>query len=443
LSTSIKETIENGYRIFIGGCGATGRLALACEVLWRSIHGNDEMGERVIGFMAGGDIALIKSIENFEDHPEFGARQLVELGFKNGDLLIACTEGGETPYVIGVTLKAASISDQPPIFLYCNPDDILRKTAQRSREIIDNEGIKKINLTVGPMALAGSTRMQASTVLMLAVGTALLHYNSRDCIENEIREFISFWHTTDLSFLKLYIEKESAIYSDYGFVFYEADQDLAITVLTDTTERAPTFSMYPFENSQDVATKQSLCYLSLPTASTSEEAWRTLLKRAPRTLEWADNNGVTSMYRLRGYDFSRQVINRRIKVLSPAKHYFFRIARPGGNLSFDFEKLHQHLPVKSLSILGIHLFLKMVLNTHSTLVMGRLGRYESNLMTWVRPSNNKLIDRTIRYVDLLLRRQGRQCSYETIAEACFEVMEKIKTDQSIVLAVVKKLLETA
>ena len=41
--------------------------------------------------------------------------------------------------------------------------------------------------------------------------------------------------------------------------------------------------------------------------------------------------------------------------------------------------------------------LKMLLNQHSTLVMGRLGRYESNIMTWVSPNNGKLVDRAARY----------------------------------------------
>ena len=274
LSTCIRDALREGNRIFLCGCGATGRLALACEVIWRSVHGSDEVGERVIAFMAGGDIALIRSIENFEDHPEYGAQQLVELGFKSGDLLIACTEGGETPFVIGATLKAASISARAPFFLYCNPDDVLCRTVERSREIIEDARINKMNLTVGPMALAGSTRMQASTVLMLATGCALLYYNSTDCIETEIREFCAFWRDLDLSFLAAFIEKEAACYAEKSYVLYEADDALAITVLTDTTERAPTFSMYPFENAQDTVTDHSLCYLCLPTASQSADAWR-------------------------------------------------------------------------------------------------------------------------------------------------------------------------
>jgi N-acetylmuramic acid 6-phosphate etherase len=95
--------------------------------------------------------------------------------------------------------------------------------------------------------------------------------------------------------------------------------------------------------------------------------------------------------------------------------------------------------VSSLHPLFEHLLLKMLLNAHSTLLMGRLGRYESNLMTWVRPSNNKLIDRAIRYVAYLLSREGIRASYEDIAYRCFERMQGLSPDQSIVLETVASL----
>ena len=174
LKEEIHATLSGGSNIFLCGCGATGRLSLALETIWRHQHENDPlMKDRIISFMAGGDVALIHSVEKFEDYPEFGERQLRELGFKNGDLLISCTEGGETPFVIGATNAAAQISHRAPYFLYCNPDDILVKTAERSREVINDSRIEKINLSVGPMALTGSTRMQATTVLMYGVGLCL------------------------------------------------------------------------------------------------------------------------------------------------------------------------------------------------------------------------------------------------------------------------------
>ena len=55
---------------------------------------------------------------------------------------------------------------------------------------------------------------------------------------------------------------------------------------------------------------------------------------------------------------------------------------------------------------------------------GRPRRYEGNVMTWVRPSNYKLIDRTIRYVDLLTK-INIKFSYETIAKAVFDEIPKL------------------
>ncbi|MDO9579354.1 MAG: hypothetical protein Q7J06_02140, partial [Bacteroidales bacterium] len=86
-----------------------------------------------------------------------------------------------------------------------------------------------------------------------------------------------------------------------------------------------------------------------------------------------------------------------------------------------------------------HLVLKMILNTHSTLVMGRLGRYEGNVMTYVRASNNKLIDRAIRYIDLLLKDKKINLPYSTLAYILFEMIDKTPPDQPIVLSTVAEI----
>ena len=64
--------------------------------------------------------------------------------------------------------------------------------------------------------------------------------------------------------------------------------------------------------------------------------------------------------------------------------------------------------------------------------MGRMGRYESNIMTWVRPSNFKLIDRAIRYTKLLLEQENQVVEYEKIAKALFKAIENKKENTSIV-----------
>nr|NIP94264.1 SIS domain-containing protein [Akkermansiaceae bacterium] len=106
LAAAMAETLDRGRRIFLCGCGATGRLSISLETFAREGLLGDDLGERVIGFMAGGDAALVRSIERFEDYPQYGVRQLRELGFADGDLMIGITEGGETPFVIGATEEA-------------------------------------------------------------------------------------------------------------------------------------------------------------------------------------------------------------------------------------------------------------------------------------------------------------------------------------------------
>ncbi len=84
-----------------------------------------------------------------------------------------------------------------------------------------------------------------------------------------------------------------------------------------------------------------------------------------------------------------------------------------------------------------------MLNIHSTLVMGRLGRYENNLMTWVSPTNGKLVDRAIRYVRQLLANAGRtDQGHETIVRQLFAEMERLEPGDSVVLSTYRSLLRS-
>jgi N-acetylmuramic acid 6-phosphate etherase len=248
LSTQIKDTLEKGHKIFMCGCGATGRLSLVLETLYRQKFGQTH---QVISFMAGGDFALIKSVESFEDKTEYGERQLMELGFGPEDLLLASTEGGETPFVIGACQKAAAVSRRRPYFLYCNPDEVLMPIL-RSKEVIENKNIKKINLTVGPMAISGSTRMQSSTVLMLGIGMGLLYsHKDREVFDVFYKDFLHRLKLTKYEALAPLTKLEAGLYQSEKYLNYVTDPFLAISILTDTTERSPTFSLRPFENRLD------------------------------------------------------------------------------------------------------------------------------------------------------------------------------------------------
>jgi hypothetical protein len=52
----LAETLEEGRRIYLIGCGATGRLSLSLEHLWRR---RNPSSDQVRSLMAGGDVHLL------------------------------------------------------------------------------------------------------------------------------------------------------------------------------------------------------------------------------------------------------------------------------------------------------------------------------------------------------------------------------------------------
>jgi N-acetylmuramic acid 6-phosphate etherase len=425
LSKDIHETFLKGNKVFLCGCGATGRLSIALETLYRQATN----ASNVISFMAGGDVALIKSIESFEDKVSFGARQLLELGFKQGDLLISCTEGGETPFVIGATEEATKYSNNNPYFLFCNPAEILGPLVERSENVLLNERINKIELSTGPMALSGSTRMQASTVLMLAVGVALLgHGKEQELLLDDFGQIKEFLIDLDYRFLEPFIEKEASLYKEGKFINYETQSHLGISVLTDTTERSPTFSLIPFENDLDEKIHPSLCYLSLVDTKSSAAAWKAMLGRRPRVLDWIEFEGGIGLERIYGFDISSKAKRLR-KDRVGTEVSTFSIYEKDQIIHCELEGIKGYFKFPE-NVLALHLGIKVLFNAHSTLVMGRLGRYQDNMMSWVKPSNYKLIDRAARYIQKILSNRNIDESYENIIYKIFET--KINEGESII-----------
>lgn len=447
------EHLKSGGRIFLGGCGATGRLSLGLEFLCSRLSERGEFPykpSQVISLMAGGDVALIASIEKFEDFPEYGARQLEELGFNENDLFVGITEGGETPWVIGATNWASQISKHRPYFFYCNPDDVLCDLATRSKEVIENNKIKKVNLTCGPMALSGSTRLQSSTVLMIGVGMGLC-FSSAEDRKRWWSEFESAFKELSYAKMAKLCEDEAAIYERGEFSIYRCNEDYGLTVLTDTTERSPTFSLTSFENRLDEKPLASWTYLSMDVDSHERAAWMRLLGRAPRTLEWDETIERTGMTRLLGFPVGDDALSYRKALteegLSSKLHSFEILSsKANGNVTFKLGRISQTINLGE-SLFTQIMLLKMLLNAHSTLIMGRLGRFESNIMTYVRPSNNKLIDRMTRYTLALLKMRGMSATYEQVVEAYFanrtELLgSRLGAERPVVIELVNRLMKT-
>lgn len=432
ISQRISACFKRGGRLFLSGCGATGRLSLVIENIWRQECPEKE--GQVIAFMAGGDLALIHSIEKFEDFPDYGKRQLEDLGFGENDLLLATTEGGETPWVIGTALAAAKIGGEC-VFLFCNPEESLVRL-DRCRQVFENQNILKANFTTGAQALTGSTRLQASSILTGAIGAAIFHGNSLESIQAFTHRLRDWYQQIDRKKVIPFFQNEAKIYKNGGRVYYTPNRELAISVLTDTTERSPTFNLAGFDNRFEEK-ETSLCYLAFPHSEESKVAWEKLLYRLPRPLEWSEVAAQAGIKRLYGFDFSREVFSWRKKA---GRYEVFTITQKDDQLLWELGAEQAFFPLPKGDRLSSHLILKMLINMHSTLLMGLMGRYESNVMTFVKPSNNKLIDRATRYgLQLLKEKKGREASYEEGVRACFRALNNVTSENPVVLEIVKEL----
>jgi N-acetylmuramic acid 6-phosphate etherase len=499
----IKETVlrslKNGGRIFFTGCGSTGRLSVLLDSIWRDFwqrQHNVDFKNRAFSVMAGGDFALIKSVEGFEDFTAFGKKQINDLGVSDRDVVFAITEGGETSFVIG-TAWAGVEAGAKVYFIYNNPDEILCEHVERSREVIQDSRIEKINLTTGPMAITGSTRMQATSI-QLCVMLAVLEMVVRDLLELESAEvpkiFLSKLTEMQASLkspkllaqLAELVALEESIYRSGHKNNYFADR-FGIDVLTDTTERSPTYCTPPFRKFDDMTAAESWASLFLPDAETLR-AWKNILNRELRCIEWGrgEIRGLVgeekispmleiirkiscaelmrfrigqdglSQRALKTGDCAVVVVSRSEKNSLLAADGFYHTqletARKAGartgvihfgtknSINEIYGSIARWdsactpvlvlLPETDLLLDGVtRVMAKLVLNALSTCTMVRLGRVMSNTMIYVVPSNLKLIDRATRYISKLT-----DLNYERANELLFEVIEyvepRMKSDQT-------------
>jgi N-acetylmuramic acid 6-phosphate etherase len=553
--------LRNGGNLYFTGCGSTGRLSIQLASIWRDFwqqvpdgrrrgdesltekrktesgktepqletphvvtyHGKtaSDWEQRAFPVMAGGDFALIKAVEGFEDFTAFGKKQIGDLGVNAKDVVFAITEGGETSFVIGTAWKGVEVGAKV-YFVYNNPDDILCQHVQRSREVIHDARIEKINLTTGPMGITGSTRMQATSIELAVMVTVLEMVvrelvgsgtgvspvqlgaekakasgcseatpDRRDACPTTFLAQLTELHATlkspaVLSQLAKLVALEESVYRAGRKNNYFADR-VGIDMLTDTTERSPTYCTPPFRKFDDTTATESWAFLYVPQPD-SPSAWERVCKRTPRCVDWKADDvrglvpddkfartveiigkiGYAELMRFRiGLDgiknrplgagdsavalvveaeknallaadgFQRTQLDAARKAGAKTGLIFVGSAaacREVGEFAArwnpDCVTVLLPVPETDLLLKGVmRTGLKMLLNALSTCTMVRLGRVMGNTMIWVVPSNLKLIDRATRYIARLAN-----LDYVAANRLLFEVIEyvepRMKADQA-------------
>jgi N-acetylmuramic acid 6-phosphate etherase len=517
IQESILHSLKNGGKLFFTGCGSTGRLSIQVVSIWRDfwqkqkvrgmkcVPSPEEFEHRAFSVMAGGDFALIKAVEGFEDFTEFGKKQIGDLGLSSEDVVFAITEGGETSFVIGTAWKGVDAGAKV-YFVYNNPDDVLCQHVKRSREVIEEPRIEKINLTTGPMAITGSTRMQATTIqlcVLLTVLEMVLRQLAKELeptgpcaldpesVPEKFLRALEEMHANLVSSevlepLSRLVQLEESVYRAGHKNNYFADR-FGIDVLTDTTERSPTYCTPPFRKFDDKTATESWAFLFVP-QTTTPEAWECIIKRKPRCVEWTEEevislvsgdkvartyeivkkisypelmrfrvglDGLSTRPQGKG-DSSVGIVSEQEKASLFSETGFHRAqldaARNSGAViglmyfgsedsqseirsfvkKWNPDCLPVLIPVPKTDFLldGVtRVAVKTTLNTLSTCTMVRLGRVMGNYMIWVVPSNLKLIDRSTRYIQRLTN-----LDYRPANQLLFEVIEyvepRMKADQA-------------
>jgi N-acetylmuramic acid 6-phosphate etherase len=395
---------------------------------------------------------------------------------------------------------------------------------QRSREVIEDARIEKVNLTTGPMGISGSTRMQATsiqlavllTVMEMVVreltgrtgvppvptsqsaddavvegGSTRKSADRRDACPTLFLAQLSELHATlkspaVLSQMARLVALEESVYRSGHKNNYFADR-VAMDMLTDTTERSPTYCTPPFRKFDDPTATESWAFLYVPYPD-SPTAWEHVCKRTPRCVEWnpeevrglVPEDKFARTVEIIGRITYRELMRFRIgldgipnRPLGPGDSAVGLVVEAEKESLLGSDGFHRRqldaarksgartglifvgsaeacreigefaaewnpdcvtalLPVPSSDFLlnGVmRVGLKMLLNTLSTCTMVRLGRVMGNTMIWVVPSNLKLIDRATRYIARLTG-----LDYAAANKLLFEVIEyvepRMKADQA-------------
>ena len=450
-------------RIIFSGCGATGRLSILLESMWRDFFhrraaeltpAERALADRSASIMTGGDFALIRSVEFFEDFAEGGRRQAAALDVGEGDTFVAITEGGETSSVLG-TLKYAAEHGAKCFLVFNNPADLLRKHLDRCREAIDNPKVTVLDIYCGSMSLAGSTRMQATSSEQLlgscALEAALCRIMPRFAKETARDYTVAFENllaglesSAGRAELVKAIEFEKGVYGQHGRITYLADKCM-LDLFTDNTERSPTFMLPPLRSSRDRHLAQSWAFVKNPLHPTVE-CWNEMMRRHPRCLEFTsedarslgmpqrfiDSPPLIKYSDLITYMIGNEPAPERIEGYARAAAVILRV--PGETPEFiaaanrlaaawpERTEFGFPFPIADSPLeIWKHLAVKLAFNCLSTGTMAASGRVAGNWMSWVSISNKKLIDRGIR---LLVELGG--VSYEEAAQRIFAAEEWVQ-----------------
>lgn len=155
LVSAISDKMLSGGRLFYVGAGTSGRLGILDASECPPTYGVPPT--LVTGIIAGGNIAIVKAVEDAEDDTEQGWRDLVQHHVSEKDFVVGIAASGTTPYVIGALEDCRKHGIETGC-LTCNSGSPLAAACDYPVEVV-----------VGPEFVTGSTRMKSGTAQKLVL----------------------------------------------------------------------------------------------------------------------------------------------------------------------------------------------------------------------------------------------------------------------------------
>jgi N-acetylmuramic acid 6-phosphate etherase len=147
-----------GGRLVYVGAGTSGRLGVLDAAECPPTFGTPPT--LVVGVIAGGYGALVKSVEGAEDDVNAGAAAIDTAAVSARDVVVGIAASGTTPYVRAALSRAQTLGAKTVLVTCSTPPKVLADTC----DVV-------ILPVVGPEALTGSTRLKAGTATKLVLNT--------------------------------------------------------------------------------------------------------------------------------------------------------------------------------------------------------------------------------------------------------------------------------
>lgn len=455
----IAEKVSQGGRVFLVGSGSSGRVAV--DIAAKCCAKFPKVKEQIHGIIAGGDSALIRAKEGFEDSEADGEAALKDLNLGPKDTVILISASGSASFNVGCGHFSANKGAN--VFYFYNSKNIPLRT-QRLFERNVNP-IVPLCLDIGPQAIGGSTRLQGATLaeccLGALLGSTIYLTQGEEVLAKEYPIELALKMQKGLDLIKDHLkliqrfpELEVEVFSNHrsnfrqlkgvssqGYVTFIALEDSMREVLIDSTETSPTFSTNPIRRESEIHKKRAEFRAYMIGQGDNSKAWKALVGRDVRPTDVKDTeafllaceeDGLNAFSKrptgagnfligVAKVNASESIPHQLIQVLETAKKQGGSVGllvicrgkfsevqiKELGNI-YSCSLIVENTPSDTMGFTET-ILLKQILNLISNSSMVIMNKVHGNQMIDVRASNKKLIDRCMRLIkDIWVEYQSDQ-----------------------------------